>query len=145
MENLSTRRWTTIPAPSVSYLVHESKKTFGSAVSASFLNLIYHGAGTVVHLLGRIITKLIVVSRVRFQSKDTVFFGSKKKGKKIVQSNELKLDTKIETLIRPKIGDQGRIPIFNFAFISREQQVKQVQCDQIGRFIALWATLHSLW
>ena len=51
MENFSTRRWTTIPAPSVSYLVHESKKTFGSAVSASFLNLIYHGAGTVVHLL----------------------------------------------------------------------------------------------
>ena len=50
MENFSTKRWTTIPAPSASYSVHEVKK-IASAASASFLNLIYHGAGMVVHLL----------------------------------------------------------------------------------------------
>ena len=50
MENFSTRRSTTIPAPSVSYLVNEVN-FFASAASASFLTLIYHGAGTDVHLL----------------------------------------------------------------------------------------------
>ena len=35
-------------APSVSYFVHEF---LVSAVKTSFLNLIYHGADTVVHLL----------------------------------------------------------------------------------------------
>ena len=50
MENFSTRSWTTIPAPSVSYSAHEVKKIV-SAASASFLNLIYHGAGMAVHHL----------------------------------------------------------------------------------------------
>ena len=50
MEPFSRRRWTTIPAPSVSYSVHEGKHFF-SAVSELFLKLIYHGASTVVHLL----------------------------------------------------------------------------------------------
>ena len=50
MENFSTRRWTTVPAPSVSYSVHEVKK-IASVASASFLNLIYHGTSMVAHLL----------------------------------------------------------------------------------------------
>ena len=49
MEPFSRRRWTAIPAQWVSNSVHEV--FFASAVSASVLNLIYHGAGTVVHLL----------------------------------------------------------------------------------------------
>ena len=50
MEHFSSRRWTTIPAPSVSYSVLEGKK-IASAVSVLFLKLIYYGASTVVHLL----------------------------------------------------------------------------------------------
>ena len=38
------------PAASVSYSVHEVKHFF-PAVSLLFVKLIYHGAGTVVHLL----------------------------------------------------------------------------------------------
>ena len=50
MEHFSRRRCITIPAPSVSYSVHEVN-FFASTVSASFLNLIYNGVSTVVHLL----------------------------------------------------------------------------------------------
>ena len=49
-EPFSRRRRTTIPAPSVSYSIYEVI-FFASAVSASFFNLIYHGAGMVVHIL----------------------------------------------------------------------------------------------
>ena len=51
MENFSTSRGTTILAPSLSFSVHEVKKKFASAASASFLDLIYHRASVVVHLL----------------------------------------------------------------------------------------------
>ena len=50
MEHFSRRRSTTIPVSSVSYSVHEGN-FFASAVCVSFLKLIYHTAGTVVHLL----------------------------------------------------------------------------------------------
>ena len=46
MEPFSRRRWATIPAPSVSNSVLEVI-FFASAVSTSFLNLIYHGASKV--------------------------------------------------------------------------------------------------
>ena len=50
MEPFSRRRWTAVPTPSVSYSVQEIKK-IASGVSASFINMIYHGASMVVHLL----------------------------------------------------------------------------------------------
>ena len=50
LEHFSRRRWTTIPASLVSYSVHEGKHFVVSAVRVLFLKLIYHGAGTVVHL-----------------------------------------------------------------------------------------------
>ena len=50
MDPLSSRRWTAIRAPSVSFSVHE-KSIFCFSCFWIILQLIYHGAGTVVHLL----------------------------------------------------------------------------------------------
>ena len=49
MEHFSRMRWTTKPAPSVSYSVHEGI-FFISAMNVLFLKLIYYVAGMVVHL-----------------------------------------------------------------------------------------------
>ena len=49
-EHFSRRRWTTIKAPVVSYSVHEGNN-FLFQLWVDFFKLIYHGAGTVVHLL----------------------------------------------------------------------------------------------
>ena len=52
MEHFSRGRWTTIPAPLLSYSVHEDKHfLFQLWVDYLFLKLIYHWAGTVVHFV----------------------------------------------------------------------------------------------
>ena len=50
MGHFTRRRWTTIPAPLLSFSVHEGKK-FVSLVSGLSVKSIYHGASEVVHLL----------------------------------------------------------------------------------------------